>query len=760
MNKKLAIGLGVALVLGTAASILLLGRNTNSPAENTTDTGEDTSSDNTNSGSTNTTNPQEESTNSSPSSDFSGLRNVMYYSDWSIWGGQDNYYPEDLPTAYYTHLNFCFLDFDAAGYLIFTDPDAATAASMDQDGVIWGEANAGILPALLAQRAENPNMKLGVSVGGWTKSGDFALMAANDSTRATFVSQMMGFLAYTGFDFIDIDWEYPAVVRQGEHGQDEGTPSASPADKENYIKLLTDLREAMDEQGARLGKYYELSVALPIDKAKLEAGIDLKAMFEVIDFGNMMTYDAKGAFDTVTGHHTPLYGNPADPFYEDGLSADQCVQYMLAQGVPSEKIVIGAAFYSRGWMNVEKTEIVSGLPGLFVSNDPNGNYIEPQGADETGGIWPYRKIDQLIASSENMVEYWDDVAKAPYLYNGSAFYTYDNPQSISEKTKYVKEHNLGGMISWQSSNDKVTDVPRQRDELTKAIYQGLFGDSSLPQYEIVTSPVNLLFEITNITSTEVTFSLKNLELIEETTAVLRPLETKGETVSFPKIYIESDVAFLSTEQSSKTENLMVVDLAQVYENRFLPQQSVISFTLSLADTSVPFTEDMIKSVYITHRNSLSGVEYGKQVIFGNGKVDVSTSGNVPSGGASTVTPSVSAKPVGTLENPVPWNRGEEAQGVYVTGSVVSYQGIIYEQSHQDTLWWNEPGASPEWTKVGEMEGYVPSDPEPWTREKEAQGLYTPGVRVSHNGKIYLQVSDQTLWWCEPGTEETSWQEQP
>ena len=35
-----------------------------------------------------------------------GLRNVMYYGDWSIWGGQGNFYPKDIPADKLTHLNF------------------------------------------------------------------------------------------------------------------------------------------------------------------------------------------------------------------------------------------------------------------------------------------------------------------------------------------------------------------------------------------------------------------------------------------------------------------------------------------------------------------------------------------------------------------------------------------------------------------------------------------------------------------------------
>lgn len=75
-------------------------------------------------------------------------RNVMYYGDWSIWGGEGNFYPNDIPADQLTHLNFAFMDFDSNGNFKFTDKDAAVGAPVGQEGVQWGGANAGVLNAL------------------------------------------------------------------------------------------------------------------------------------------------------------------------------------------------------------------------------------------------------------------------------------------------------------------------------------------------------------------------------------------------------------------------------------------------------------------------------------------------------------------------------------------------------------------------------------------------------------------------------------
>lgn len=120
-------------------------------------------------------------------------RNVMYYGDWSIWGGQGNFYPKDIPADQLTHLNFAFVDFDAQGVLKFTDKDAATGHPLGNAGVTYGDVNGGILNAFQVLKSENPNLKIGVSLGGWSKSGDFSVIAANPSIRANFSKNSYGF---------------------------------------------------------------------------------------------------------------------------------------------------------------------------------------------------------------------------------------------------------------------------------------------------------------------------------------------------------------------------------------------------------------------------------------------------------------------------------------------------------------------------------------------------------------------------------------
>src|SRR5690606_21876668 len=75
--------------------------------------------------------------------------------------------------------------------------------------------------------------------------------------------------------------------------------------------------------------------------------IEWEKVMPLVDRVNIMSYDLVNGYSTVTGHHTPIYGVHADE-----ESTDRAVSYLLGKGVPAEKLVIGAAFYTRVWQNV------------------------------------------------------------------------------------------------------------------------------------------------------------------------------------------------------------------------------------------------------------------------------------------------------------------------------------------------------------------------------------------------------------------------
>ncbi|EOH63731.1 glycosyl hydrolase family 18 protein [Enterococcus mundtii] len=708
-------------------------------------------------------------------------RNVMYYGDWSIWGGEGNFYPKDIPADQITHLNFAFLDFDSNGDLEFTDTDAAVGAPVGQTGVQWNSASSGILNAIQDLRGKNPNMKIGVSLGGWSKSGDFSEVAADPVKRQNLVENVTRFIKYTNMDFVDVDWEYPADVRQPDlvdNVNDEGTPNAVPEDKENYIILLNEIRESIDEQGEELGKTYELSVALPASQSKLSSGIDIDGLFEVVDFANIMTYDMNGGWGDRSGHHTALYGNPADPNYDQGLSVDQTVQFLRDEGAPAEKIVIGAAFYTRGWHEVAEGNDPL-LPGLFQTaeqSNRNADLKATYGAKNksplvvgdggrAGGVWPYRNIPDLISATSGLTEYWDDVAKAPYMYSTETgeFFSFDNERSIGYKTQYVQEEELGGVISWMQSQDKET-TSTKRDELTNAIKEGLFGNTPLPQHEIVSTPLDISVDITPYTENNVSgyeITLTNNETLTETSTVLSAVEAAQKTVKLPKLMLELNSNETLTSGNFKagdvttTNGMVTVDLATVYDGRELAPGASYDFRLQ-SDTS-QVSVDHIDTITLSQRIGTDGIEINHQVIFG---VEAPDPSDVE---APSIPTNVAATTINATEVTLNWTASTDNQRV--AGYFVYRDGQLVGQPRTPSF--TDTGLAPDTQYTYTVKAFDASnnvsaasqpvivrtleDSVPGYAAWDASTVYLMGDRVTHLGNAY-----RAKWWTqgdEPGTQQ-------
>ncbi|CAM4341213.1 chitinase [Paenibacillus endophyticus] len=291
--------------------------------------------------------------------------------------------------------------------------------------------------ALGVIKQEHPELTLLLSVGGWS-AGGFSEAAATVEGRARMADSAIRVLTELPFDGIDLDWEYPCY---GEAGI-----ASSPADKTNFTLLLKAMREALDHKGANDGRHYLLTIAAGADQYYVD-GTEMDQVHQYLDFVQLMTYDMRGGFQILTGHHTNLFAPTGDLFR---ISVDASVNLFIRAGVPKEKLVIGAAFYSRKWQG--------------VPDHANGLH---QMAGGTGGYGPdFTALAAEYIDKNDYVRYWDDEAKAPYLFNGTSFISYEDEQSLQHKCDYVKERGLAGVMFWEYSCDET-------HRLLDAIFEGL-----------------------------------------------------------------------------------------------------------------------------------------------------------------------------------------------------------------------------------------------------------------------------------------------
>jgi chitinase len=306
--------------------------------------------------------------------------------------------------------------------------------------VLGGPTDVQNFALLTALRNANPRLTVLVSVGGWLWSQNFSDMALTATSRRVFEDSVMEFLAQYDLDGLDIDWEYPGLPGAGHPHRAE--------DKENFTALLSELRARFDAESRKTHRRLYLTIAMGAGEDVI-AHTEMRKVARYVDTVNLMTYDYyEAGSDPTTGHHAPLFANPADP---KKVSSDETVREYEKEGVPAAKILLGVPFYGRAWGDVA---------------DQNHGLFQP-GKAVAGFDGQYSSIAANLLG-QGFTRYWDDAAKAPYLYNAEKhiFVSYEDPESLAAKCKYVRERKLGGVMFWEYFGD-----PEQK--LLQTIDQGL-----------------------------------------------------------------------------------------------------------------------------------------------------------------------------------------------------------------------------------------------------------------------------------------------
>ena len=381
---------------------------------------------------------------------------VGYFVSWGVYAR--NYHVKNIITSgsadKLTHLNFAFANIGSDFKVTIGDPyadlDKHYNATQSVDGIsdTW---NTGELRGNFNQLRELkdlfPDIKILISVGGWTWSDKFSQMAMTPAGRSTFIQSCIDVyikgifspnLVFPGiFDGIDIDWEYPAAPGNSNN--------YSPADTQNFTSLLSELRTALEAQGTIDGKQYLLTIAAPAGEDKFSK-IEMGNIHPHLDFINLMTYDFHGAWESTTNFHSPLSGTVDDPTYSQKYWANHAVTSWIQEGVPSDKLILGVPFYGRGWANVP--------PG------PDGNGLFQGGGTAAPGTYEsgmedYKVLKNLMPTYNNHTH---PAAQAFWIYHPTSgiFWSFDDPASITNKMNYVKSKELGGAMFWELSGDDST----------------------------------------------------------------------------------------------------------------------------------------------------------------------------------------------------------------------------------------------------------------------------------------------------------------
>ncbi|KAI9294245.1 glycoside hydrolase [Neoconidiobolus thromboides FSU 785] len=379
---------------------------------------------------------------------------VGYYVPWG------KLEPENIPYKKLTHINY--------GFGILTNKKNVSEIKIDR----YYDGNR---IKKIITLAKQHNVKVLLSVGGWTGSQTMSLIVRDKEERKRFIENCLLYLRVNtlpeweenpngwGFDGIDIDWEYPG--RKGSMCN-----SYDIQDSENYLKLLKELRESIDKEFTKEKKLITAAVRCePFDNSYGQPMKDVSSYAKYFDFINIMAYDSMGPWSDTTGPNSPfLLHKKID---KNSFSFIESIDNWIQAKFPINQITVGMPFYGRTFLTTEDMSLnpnkifvnkAKEIPKGDESDSNEPNFYCNEGSTYSG-IYKYKFIrkDIIVNNNVNTIiingykKYWDNSTMSPWLFNSqqNKFISYDDIESIKLKVDYANKIGLLGVMFWELSHD-------------------------------------------------------------------------------------------------------------------------------------------------------------------------------------------------------------------------------------------------------------------------------------------------------------------
>jgi GH18 family chitinase len=199
-----------------------------------------------------------------------------------------------------------------------------------------------------------------VSVGGSAMPpSTFSLIARDPSRSERFLRELSAFVARSGYDGVDLDWEFPA-----------------PTESQLHLRLTRAIRQTLDATGAFDGAPPVVTVPVA---AHWLASYDFASLYDAVDYIVLMGYDfrnpALGPWSNAPNKLWPV-GSPSPPIESSVRGA---ASEIVRLGLRHDKLVIALPMYTSSnqpWVGVRDRT-------LSASSPLHPDYLERQ----IDGVW-------------------------------------------------------------------------------------------------------------------------------------------------------------------------------------------------------------------------------------------------------------------------------------------------------------------------------------------------------------------------------------
>ncbi|KAI9586702.1 probable chitinase 10 [Glossina fuscipes] len=346
-----------------------------------------------------------------PLNNSENFKVVCYFTNWAWYrSGQGKFIPENIDENLCTHIIY--------GFTILNN-NTLTIKTHD----VWADIDNRFYERVVAYKKKG--IRVTVAIGGWNDSSGnkYARLVSNPKARKRFIESVLKFIERYGFEGLDLDWEYPVCWQVD-------CSKGSEREKASFTALVRELHEAFKSRSLLL------SAAVSPSKMVIDAGYDVSSLAHYFDWISIMTYDFHGHWDKKTGHVAPLYSVLGDNDYNSNFS----VNYWIAKGAPSQKLVMGIPLYGQAFTLAEDSKC--SLKNKTLGPGRAGLYTRSR------GFLSYYEICEQISNGGWTVMRDSEGRIGPYACRGNQWVSYDDVEDIRRKSQYIRRMRLGGAMVW------------------------------------------------------------------------------------------------------------------------------------------------------------------------------------------------------------------------------------------------------------------------------------------------------------------------
>ncbi|KZV28373.1 chitotriosidase-1 [Dorcoceras hygrometricum] len=329
------------------------------------------------------------------------------------WFRDSGFAASNIDSSLFTHI-FC----------AFADLDPQT-----RQVTISAANNASFSQFTATVQLKNPSVKTLLSIGGGSSNTTvFSQMAAQSSTRKSFIDSSIRLARSYGFSGLDLDWEYPQTS----------------SDMTNLGTLLTEWRAAVTAEAQSSGRPALLLTAAFYYAASVNGlNYPVSSINRNLDWVNAMAYDFYGpSWYRFTNSHSMLYDSTSQ------VSGSYGIDSWIQAGLGAKKLALGIPFYGYAWRLANANN-----HGLLAPS------TGPVGSD--GGAIGYNQIRSFISQNSGTVVVYNSTIVTNYCYSGTTWIGYDDTQSVAAKVSYAKQKGLLGYFAWHVGVDSNWALSKQ-----------------------------------------------------------------------------------------------------------------------------------------------------------------------------------------------------------------------------------------------------------------------------------------------------------